>query len=91
VLRCATAVAALVSSTSRARVDLPEPLTPVTTTKRCRGTATVRFCRLCRRAPRISNQDSPSPLLSTLPSATGGIGGKTVRRGCSGCCMACSR
>ena len=41
----------LASSTSRASVDLPEPLTPVTATSRCSGTATSTCCRLCSDAP----------------------------------------
>ena len=42
----------LASSTSRASVLLPEPLTPVTATSRCSGTATSSCCRLCSAAPR---------------------------------------
>src|SRR5271157_3275608 len=39
---------------SKARVDLPEPLTPVMTMKRFRGSSTSMFLRLCSRAPRIT-------------------------------------
>ena len=39
---------------SRTRVLLPEPLTPVTATKRPRGTRTARFLRLWTLAPEIS-------------------------------------
>ena len=35
---------------SKASVDLPEPLTPVTTLNRPRGMSTERFFRLCSRA-----------------------------------------
>ena len=37
---------------SKARVDLPEPLRPVTTTMPSRGMSTEIFLRLCSRAPR---------------------------------------
>src|SRR5262245_23958594 len=39
---------------SNASDDLPEPLTPVTTTSLSRGISTSTFCRLFSRAPRIS-------------------------------------
>ncbi len=39
------------ASTSWTRLDLPEPLTPVTVTRRCSGNSTDTFCRLCSRAP----------------------------------------
>src|SRR5579872_4283858 len=48
--RCITPACTLVSSTSRARVDLPEPDTPVTATSRYKGTVTEMSCRLCRSA-----------------------------------------
>jgi hypothetical protein len=38
--------------TSNARLDLPDPLSPVTTVKVLRGTSTLMFFRLCWRAPR---------------------------------------
>src|SRR6185437_13631841 len=38
---------------SNAREDLPEPLKPVTTTSLSRGIWSVRFLRLCSRAPPI--------------------------------------
>src|SRR3989339_138437 len=38
---------------SKARVDLPEPLTPVITMNRLRGSSRSIFLRLCSRAPRI--------------------------------------
>ena len=50
VLRFCTAVCTLASKTSRARVDLPEPLTPVTATRRLSGSWAVMACRLCRLA-----------------------------------------
>src|SRR5579862_278242 len=37
---------------SNARLDLPEPLSPVTTLKVWRGISTLMFFRLCWRAPR---------------------------------------
>ena len=37
---------------SKASVDLPEPLRPVTMTIRPRGRSSERFLRLCSRAPR---------------------------------------
>src|SRR5262245_13655972 len=40
-------------SVSNASDDLPEPLTPVTTTSLSRGISTSTFCRLFSRAPRI--------------------------------------
>src|SRR5580765_6989707 len=36
---------------SNARLDLPEPDSPVTTTSRSRGISTEMFLRLCTRAP----------------------------------------
>src|SRR6185503_4378560 len=36
---------------SKARLDLPEPERPVTTTRLSRGISTVMFLRLCTRAP----------------------------------------
>ena len=39
------------ASTSWIKLDLPEPLTPVTQTRRCSGISTVTFRRLCSRAP----------------------------------------
>src|SRR5512142_1832939 len=38
---------------SKARDDLPEPLSPVITTSLSRGMSSVRFFRLCSRAPPI--------------------------------------
>src|SRR5690349_18528062 len=38
---------------SNARLDLPEPLRPVITTRLSRGRVTSTFLRLCSRAPRI--------------------------------------
>src|SRR5687767_2817756 len=38
-------------SRSKTSVLLPDPLTPVTTTNRCRGIVSERFFRLCSRAP----------------------------------------
>src|SRR6266480_1048179 len=38
---------------SKAREDLPEPLSPVMTTSLSRGISSVRFFRLCSRAPPI--------------------------------------
>src|SRR5665647_169139 len=38
---------------SKARVDLPEPLTPVITMNWLRGSSRSIFLRLCSRAPRI--------------------------------------
>src|ERR1051326_4020710 len=37
---------------SKARDDLPEPESPVTTVRRSRGISTLTFFRLCWRAPR---------------------------------------
>src|SRR6218665_2244037 len=59
--RCCTQACTLVSSTSRASVDLPEPLTPVTATRRRSGTATLRFCRLCSCAPCTVSQRTALP------------------------------
>jgi hypothetical protein len=39
------------ASTSWIRLDLPEPDTPVTTTRRCNGNSTETSFRLCSRAP----------------------------------------
>src|SRR6185312_2798541 len=38
---------------SKARLDLPEPESPVITTSRSRGRSRSMFLRLCSRAPRI--------------------------------------
>ena len=70
-----TMACTLASSTSRASVDLPEPLTPVTATRRCSGTSTVDVAAGCAgRAPRSSSQ-SRAPGSAAAPA----------RRGCSGC------
>ena len=45
-----TAAWTLVSSTSRANVDLPEPETPVTATSLNSGTSIVTSLRLCKSA-----------------------------------------
>jgi hypothetical protein len=37
---------------SNARLDLPEPLSPVTTTNSSRGMSMLTFFRVCSRAPR---------------------------------------
>src|SRR5829696_492463 len=37
---------------SKARLDLPDPESPVNTIRRSRGSSTVMFLRLCSRAPR---------------------------------------
>jgi len=55
-----TAVATLASSTSRAKVDLPDPLTPVTATRRLSGIAAVTSLRLCRFARSTVSQCSLS-------------------------------
>src|SRR5690349_4165717 len=41
---------------SNAREDLPEPLGPVITTRRSRGSDTLTFLRLCCRAPRTTSR-----------------------------------
>src|SRR5262249_36605775 len=53
-------------STSSMSVDLPEPETPVTHTRRFSGIRTSMFFRLCSRAPRSS-----SHLLCTASATTG--------------------
>ena len=45
----------------RRSVDLPEPLGPVTTTSRSRGTSTSTLRRLCVRAPRMRILSSAAP------------------------------
>jgi hypothetical protein len=45
-------------STSCTSVDLPEPDTPVTQTRRCSGISTSMFFRLCSRAPASSRRAS---------------------------------
>ena len=57
----ATAACRLVISTSRASVDLPEPLTPVTATSRGSGSSTVTLRRLCSVAPSMRSQSAGSP------------------------------
>src|SRR6218665_82883 len=68
--RCCTQACTLVSSTSRAPLDFPQPLTPpppthplppVTATRRRSGTATLRFCRLCSCAPCTVSQRTAVP------------------------------
>ena len=71
----------LASSTSRASVDLPEPLTPVTATRRFSGRSTVTSCRLCRVAPRIVS----SGLVALSVRSVAAVTGATLRRGCTGC------
>ncbi|MCY1533896.1 hypothetical protein D9M68_692480 [compost metagenome] len=71
-----TACVRLSSSTSRARVDLPEPDTPVTTLRRPTGILASTLRRLCRRAPLISIM---------------GVSASTARRPCSGCCSGLAR
>jgi hypothetical protein len=41
-------------SVSKARLDFPEPLTPVMTISRCLGRSSEMFFRLCTRAPRMT-------------------------------------
>ena len=71
VLRFCTATCTLASNTSRAKVDLPEPLTPVMATKRLSGTWAVTFCRLCRLAPLTVSQSifGFGPLAFAVPAA----------------------
>src|SRR4051812_3050470 len=62
---------------SNARLDLPEPLSPVITTRLSRGSVTSTFFRLCSRAPRIVSW------LVIAPRGTGGAlaaGGVTIGR-----------
>lgn len=75
-LPCDTAWTRLSSSTSRARVDLPEPDTPVTTLRRPIGMLASTLRRLCRRAPctRIM-----------------GVSAVTARRPLSGCASGLAR
>src|SRR6266566_5427478 len=52
---------------SNAKLDLPEPLSPVTTLRACRGISTLMFFRLCWRAPRtlirsIMNPQKPTAM-----------------------------
>ena len=67
----------LASSTSRASVLLPEPLTPVTATSRCSGTATSTLLQVVQRGAAAAAAPA-----HRLPPA---------RRGCSGCCSGCAR
>src|SRR5215204_7779770 len=46
---------------SKARLDLPEPDSPVNTIRRSRGSSTLMFLRLCSRAPRTEMIDEPAP------------------------------
>ena len=57
------------------KVDLPEPLTPVTQTKRCKGNSMAKFLRLCSRAPSnikrgvwsVTKRFNPSPIVLRAP------------------------
>ena len=57
--RLPTAWARLSSRTSRAKVDLPDPETPVTTLRRPMGKRASTLCRLCRWAPATSKTWPP--------------------------------
>src|SRR5579884_1876245 len=60
-LRCLVADSTAGKRHSRINVLFPEPLTPVTTTKRLSGKRTVRFLRLCTDAFRSVSQAFFSP------------------------------
>src|SRR5258708_4489952 len=63
---------------SRMRVLLPEPLTPVTRTRRFKGKRTVRFFRLCTEALRNVSQLRVGASFSA--GALRGLGRETGRR-----------
>src|SRR5262249_54294502 len=65
---------------SKARDDLPEPDTPVMTTRRLRGISTWMFFRLCSRAPRTTIA-SIGPVILTEPGAGSIPPGKRSREG----------
>ena len=77
----------LASSTSRASVDLPEPLTPVIATSRFSGMSTVTSCRLCSVAPCTVSSALVALSLRSVAAVTSATG----RRGCSGCTSGCAR
>src|ERR687887_2230953 len=62
---------------SKASEDLPDPLSPVKTTRRSRGIESVTFLRLCSRAPRIVIRSVGTGRVSpgSLDHETGGRGG----------------
>src|SRR5579875_1495123 len=51
---------------SKARLDLPEPDSPVNTIKASRGRSIEMSLRLCSRAPRTTSRSATGPLLSAL-------------------------
>ena len=51
-------------------VDLPEPLTPVTVTQRCKGNSTLKFCKLCSRAPSSTKRGVASLTMRFNPTPT---------------------
>src|SRR5689334_4044117 len=59
---------------SKARLDLPEPESPVTTTSLSRGISTDMFLRLCTRAPRTSMLVRAGDLAASLRFALEIIG-----------------
>ncbi len=77
-----TASSRLVISTSRASVDLPEPLTPVIATSRDSGRLAVTLRRLCSVAPCTVSQRSGTAVSAAL--ALPRAGAVTGRRACSG-------
>ena len=77
----------LASSTSRASVDLPEPLTPVTATRRCSGRSTVDVLQVVQRRAADRQQRVARALARSVAAVTGA----TARRACSGCTSGCAR
>src|SRR5258708_38094760 len=55
---------------SKASDDLPEPESPVKTTRRPRGISRVTSLRLCSRAPRTTIDVCTSPVATDVPLST---------------------
>ncbi len=70
-------------STSSTRLDLPEPETPVTHTRRLSGMRTSRFLRLCSQAPRNSSQRFETASATTSPAAGSRTASALSRTGAS--------
>lgn len=57
---------------SKAKLDFPDPDSPVKTTNRSRGSSTDTFFRLCSRAPRteiVGPESTTADLVFRLPAA----------------------
>src|SRR5207244_8779269 len=66
-------------NTSSTRVDLPDPDTPVTHTRRFSGMRTSMFLRLCSAAPLSSSQRLERATATTPPPAASAAGAPAGR------------